>query len=116
MRKAMKYEMIPDADVKAIRDAQKSLTRIAKLLKRLYSREERARQVYLGYESYDTACCRKWADAYRARRHLEDEMRSLGIAEQPNADTREKAIRILLSMEVRKGGEQQCTQHCRKLT
>ena len=81
---AMKFKMISDEDVKAIRAARKALTRIAKKLRRLNAAEDEARDD--PNKDYKSAALANW--------RMLDEVEALGIS---NSDSDLLLIRLLPS-------------------
>jgi len=91
---AMKFRMISDGDVKAIRAARKALNRIAKRAKRLNAAEDAA----LLDENVD------WKPHALKNWRMLDEMAALGISELSGPKGKEKlAIRLTPSGELGKG-------------
>lgn len=81
---AMKFKMISDEDVKAIRAARKALTRIAKKLRRLNAAEDEARDDL--NKDYKSAALANW--------RMLDEVEALGIS---SSDGDQLSIRLLPS-------------------
>ena len=79
---AMKFKMISDEDVKAIRAARKALTRIAKKLRRLNAAEDEARDDL--NKDYKSAALANW--------RMLDEVEALGIS---SSDDDLLSIRLL---------------------
>jgi len=91
---AMRFRMIPDADVKAIRAARKALTRIAKKTRRLCDAEKAA----LGDPDVD------WKPVALECWRMLDEVDALGLTESSGKKGHEKLrIRLVPSGELGNG-------------